>query len=360
MAKQGKFDLRILKRLLRFAKPYRKLVLIAFSCTILLSIVSPLRPKVIGYMINKLALEEKNASLFLNFALLVAGMLLFEALLQFGSTYFSNLMAQSVVRDIRIKLFAHLSSFRMQFFDRTPVGSLVTRVVSDIEAISETFSSGIVDIMGDMLMLFFILILMFVDDWQLAIVSIIPIPILILATRIFAKSMRKAFQKEGSAVTRLNTFVQENITGMNIVQLFGKEKKTYEDFVEVNKSHRQAHIDAVWAFSIFFPVVDFLSSLSLSLLIVWAAFSVTGNLSTDTANFGKIFAFTMWVQMLFRPIRMLADKFNILQRGIVRADKVFELIDTEDSVQNRGYLNSVNFDQRLEFKQVFFAYREED
>lgn len=360
MAKQGKFDLRILKRLLRFAKPYRKLVLVAFFCTFLLAIVSPLRPKVIGYMINKLAIEDRNASLFLNFALLVAGMLLFEALLQFGSTYFSNLMAQSVVRDIRTKLFAHISTFRMQFFDRTPVGSLVTRVVSDIEAISETFSSGIVDIMGDMLMLFFILILMFVDDWQLAIVSIIPIPILILATRIFAKSMRKAFQKEGSAVTRLNTFVQENITGMNIVQLFGKEKKTYEDFVEVNRSHRQAHIDAVWAFSIFFPVVDFLSSLSLSLLIVWAAFSVTGNLSADTANFGKIFAFTMWVQMLFRPIRMLADKFNILQRGIVRADKVFELIDTEDSVQNRGHLTSVNFDERLEFKQVFFAYREED
>lgn len=360
MAKQGKFDLRILRRLLRFAKPYRKLVLVAFSCTILLAIVSPMRPKMIGYMINKLAIQDKNTEMFLIFALIIGGMLLFEALLQFGSTYFSNLMAQSVVRDIRIKLFHHISTFRMQFFDRTPVGNLVTRVVSDIEAISETFSSGIVDIMGDMLMLFFILILMFLDDWQLALVSILPIPILILATRIFAKSMRKAFQKEGSAVTRLNTFVQENITGMNIVQLFGKEKQTYDDFVEVNKSHRQAHIDAVWAFSIFFPVVDFLSSLSVSLLIVWAAFSVTGNHSEDATNFGKIFAFTMWVQMLFRPIRMLADKFNILQRGIVRADKVFELIDTEDSVQNRGHVTTVNFDDRLEFRNVYFAYKEED
>lgn len=360
MAQQGKFDLRILKRLLRFAKPYRKLLIIAFCCTFLLAIVSPVRPKVIGYMINKLAIEDGNATLFFQFALFVAGMLLLEALLQFGSTYFTNLMAQSVVRDIRVKLFEHISTFRMQFFDKSPVGGLVTRVVSDIEAISETFSSGIVDILGDMLMLFFILLLMFADDWQLAIVSIIPIPILIFATRIFAKSMRRAFQKEGSAVTRLNTFVQENITGMNIVQLFGKEKKTYEDFVEVNKSHRQAHIDAVWAFSIFFPIVDFLSSLSLSLLIVWAAFSVTGNLTEDSANFGKIFAFTMWVQMMFRPIRMLADKFNILQRGIVRADKVFELIDTEDSVQNRGHLTDVNFDQRLEFRDVYFAYKEED
>lgn len=360
MAKQTKLDLRILKRLLHFTGPYRKLLFTAFLCTLTLSILSPLRPKVIGYMVNEFVVSSQNAQLFLNFTLLVAGMLLLESFLQFGSTYFSNLLAQSVVRDIRIRLFEHLTRFRMQFFDKSPVGGLVTRVVSDIEAISEAFSSGMIDIMGDMLMLIFILLLMFLDDWSLALVVIIPVPILIIATRIFAKAMRKAFQKEGTAVHRLNSYVQENLTGMNIVQLFGREKKAYDDFVEVNKSHRQAHVDAVWAFSIFFPVVEFLSSLSLALLIVWAAFSVTGNLEADRTNFGKIFAFIMWVQMLFRPIRMLADKFNILQRGIVRADKVFELIDTSEAVQNSGDLVNLDFNQAIRFENVFFAYKDEN
>lgn len=360
MAKQAKLDLKVLKRLFRFTQPYRKILILAFLCTLFLGILTPMRPKVIGYMVDAFVIQTNNHKEFLFFTLLVGGMLLFEALLQFGSTYFSNLMAQSVVRDIRVQLFAHLTRFRMQFFDKSPIGGLVTRVVSDIEAISETFSSGLIDILGDLLMLVFILILMFLDDWSLALVAIIPVPLLIIATRIFAKSMRKAFQKEGSAIHRLNSFVQENITGMNVVQLFGREKQSYNSFLEANKAHRQAHIDAVWAFSIFFPVVEFLSSMSLSLLIVWAAFQFTGNLEQDQAQFGKIFSFTLWVQMLFRPIRMLADKFNILQRGVVRADKVFELIDTEEAVQDAGNQSSINFEQPLRFEQVYFAYKDED
>ena len=360
MAKQSKIDFKIFKRLLKFAKPYSGLLILAFLCTVLLSVIGPLRPMIIGNTVHKYVVDSKETELFLKWMLIVGGMLLFEALLQFTTTYFSNFMAQSVIRDIRVKIFNHLSTFRMQFFDRSPVGGLVTRVVSDIEAISEVFSSGLIDILGDLLMLIVVLILMFTSNWQLSLLALIPIPILIFATRVFAKAMRKSFQQEGTAVHRLNSFVQERLTGMNIVQIFGREKMEYAAFQEANKTHRQAHVNAVWAFSIFFPVVEFLSSLSMALLIVWAAFSMTGQRMGDTQLFGTVFSFTLWIQMLFRPIRMLADKFNILQRGIVRADKVFELLDTNEHVQESGTITTCDFEQALKFEHVYFAYKDED
>lgn len=362
MAKQSKIDFNIFSKLLRFAKPYRGLLILAFACTILLALIAPLRPMFIGNMVQKYVVDEttRSGDLFLMWTLIIAGMLLFEAMLQFMSTYFSNLMAQSIIRDIRIKVFDHLTTFRMKFFDRSPVGGLVTRVVSDIEAISEVFSSGLIDILGDLLMLVVILILMFLSNWELSLLALIPIPILIIATRIFARAMRKSFQQEGSAVHRLNSFVQERLTGMNIVQVFGREKKEYDAFQEANTVHRQAHINAVWAFSIFFPVVEFLSSSAIALLIVWAAFSMTGDSIGDKELFGTVFSFTMWIQMLFRPIRMLADKFNILQRGIVRADKVFELLDTNEHIQESGNITAVDFEQPLRFEHISFAYKGED
>lgn len=362
MSKQSKLDFNIFKRLFTFSKPYRKLLVLALFCTIALSFISPLRPKFIGEMVQKYVVDEstRSQSLFFTWTLIIAGILILEAILQFVSTYYANLMAESVVRDIRVKLFNHLSTFKMKYFDKTPVGGLVTRVVSDIEAISEVFSSGIIDILGDLLMLVVIVVVMFVTDWQLAILSLIPIPLLILATRIFARAMRKSFQQEGTAVHRLNSFVQERLSGMNIVQIFGREKQEMETFKEANAQHRQAHINAVWAFSIFFPVVDFLTSLSIAFLIVWAAFSMTGNALSNQELFGTVFSFTLWIQMLFRPIRMLADKFNILQRGIVRAEKVFEILDTEEHHQTIGTITDIRFDSPVVFDHVYFAYKQED
>ncbi len=360
MAKQSKIDFRIFRRLLKFAKPYSGFLILAFLCTVLLSIIGPVRPMIIGNMVQKYVVNTQNPPVFLKWTLLVAGILIFEAILQFSTSYFSNLMAQSVIRDIRIKVFNHLSTFRMQFFDRSAVGGLVTRVVSDIEAISEVFSSGLIDILGDLLMLIVVLAFMLTSNWELSLLALIPIPILIFATRVFAKAMRKSFQQEGTAVHRLNSFVQERLTGMNIVQVFGREKVEYAAFQEANKAHRQAHVNAVWAFPIFFPVVEFLSSLSMSLLIVWAAFSMTGQHMNDTKLFGTVFSFTLWIQMLFRPIRMLADKFNILQRGIVRADKVFELLDTDEHVQESGTITDCDFEQPVTFEHVFFAYKDQE
>ena len=362
MSKQSKLDTQVFKRLMKFAWPYKRLVIISFFCTILLAVVSPYRPKLIGDIVQKYIVSEesRNVNLFFFWTMIVLGMLFLEAILQFLTTYFSNLLAQSVIRDIRKKVFAHITSFRMRYFDKNPVGGLVTRVVSDIEAISDVFSSGLIDMLGDLLMLIIILIFMFLDNWKLSLLALIPVPILIFSTRIFAKAMRQSFQLEGSAVHRLNSFVQERLTGMNIVQLFGREKEELDGFVAANQEHKKAHISAVWAFSIFFPVVELLSSLSMAFIIVWGAFEILSVDQRDERIFGEILSYTMWIGMVFRPIRMLADKFNILQRGVVRAKNIFEIIDTQEHVQLTGDVTDCDFQQPIRFNDLYFAYTDED
>lgn len=360
MTKKSGGNIKIISRLLGFAKPYKWLLLFAFFCTITLAVLSSYRPTLVGATIKNYVVDNPNKSQFVFWIMIICCMLLAEALLQFCTTFFSNLFAQSVIRDLRVTVFEHLTTFRMRYFDKTPVGNLVTRVVSDIEAISEVFSAGFIDIFGDMLMLIFILCYMFYQNWFLAILTLVPIPILLVATRIFAKAMRKSFQLESSAVSKLNSFVQERLTGMNLVQLFNREEQEMAAFDEVNKQHRKAHINAVWAFSIFFPVVEILSSLSVAFLIVWVAMKV-GNVDyTDKgAYYGQVTTFTMYIQMVYRPIRQLADKYNILQRGIVRAERVLEAIDTVEHTQNAGTISNCNFQLPLKLKDVSFAYTDE-
>lgn len=360
MDSKTKVDYRIFSRLLQFAKPYKFLLSLAVVSTLSLAFLTPIRPMVVSRVVQAYVIDAQDKNQFLFWMLMVLGMLVGEALLQFSSTFFCNSLAQSVIRDIRIRVFAHLSTFRMRYFDKTPVGSLVTRVVADIEAISEVFSSGLIDIIGDLIMLSIIIIMMLFVNWQLTLMTLIPVPILIIATRIFARAMRKSFQQERTQVNRLNTFIQERLTGMSIVQLFGREQKEMENFEAINRDHRKAHIDAVWAFSIFFPVVELLSSLSAALLIVWGGLQFLGDSRPSVQVYQEIIEFTMWITMMYRPIRQLADKFNILQRGIVRAERVFELLDTEDQVQNTGSVKTINFQQELVFQNVFFAYKDEE
>jgi ATP-binding cassette subfamily B protein len=353
---------KVFLRLLSFAKPYRLLLVLAFIGTLSLALIATYRPKLVGSVIQKYVVNEetRNQHQFTFWIIIICSMLLLEALLQFSSAYFSNLFAQKIIRDMRVRVFSHLTTFRMHYFDKTPVGNLVTRVVSDIEAISEVFSAGLIEIFGDLLILVFILTYMFVQDWYLAILCLVPIPLLIIATRIFAKAMRKSFQQESSAVARLNTFIQERLTGMSIVQLFNREKKEMKAFEEANRQHRTAHINAVWAFSIFFPVVEILSSLSLAFLIVWIAMK-TGNKTFENTPdyFERVVSFTLYIQMVYRPIRQLADKFNILQRGIVRAERVLETIDTKEHQQDAGTITDCNFQAPIHLKNVSFAYVDE-
>lgn len=361
MSEQGKLDFKVFKRLIVFVNSYRKILWLSLFCTIALSILSPVRPMVIGNMVNKYIVADQNSNALFNWTMILLAMLAAEGVLQFLNSYFSNLLAQSVIRDIRKRLFEHISAFRMKYFDKTPIGNLVTRLVSDIEAISEVFSSGLIDILGDILALVAVLVLMTVTNWKLSLLTLIPIPLLLIATKIFAKAMRNSFQQERLQVTRLNTFVQEHITGMSIVQLFNREKQEQKTFEGINHDHKQAQINAVWAFSIFFPVVEILSSLSIALMLVWGAFQFMGENQTSGAQmYQDIFQFTLWVNMLFRPIRQLADKFNILQRGVVRAERVFEVLDMEEDVQTAGKKVDVDFNQDIRFKDIYFAYQDEN
>ena len=354
-----KLQYSLFKRLFSFAKPYKKYLVVAVSATILLAALSPSRPYVIGQIIDRYLLKDKDPNMLLLGCLLVLIMLLSEAVLQVVGTYFSNLLAQSVIRDLRQKVIRHFMKLRVAYFDKNPVGAMVTRVVSDMEAITEVFSSGMMDIAADLLSLVLIILFMFLTDWQLALMTLIPVPLLIWATRIFARAMKSSFQQERQAVTKLNTFVQERLTGMSLVQLFNRQQQEARHFEHINSEHRAAHIKAVWANSIFFPFVELLSSLSIASLLVWGALQAAGKSEQEVSNmFGELFAFVFWISQLYRPIRMLADKFNILQRGTVRAERIFAVLDEQTDVQDKGHLTQVDFNQNLRFQGVNFAYVE--
>lgn len=361
MSEKATINIFIFKRLVSFARPYKSLFLFAVLCTVTLAVLGSFRPYIIGDMVSKYVIKSKDGEKLIFWTIVVVGMLVIEGILQFSSSYLSNLLAQSVIKDIREKLFGHVLSFRMRYFDSTPVGALVTRVVSDLEAVTEVFSSGLIDIAGDLISLVFVISLMFFVDWELSLMTILPIPLLIFATRIFARAMRNSFQLERQQVTRLNTFVQERITGISIVQLFNRQKQEYKNFEEINKGHRQAHVNAVWANSIFFPIVEMLSSMSIALMLVWGAVYASGKTANQVEGmYAQIISFTLWVNMLFRPIRQLADKFNILQRGTVRAERVFEIIDLNDHIQDPGTVTSCDFNQSIHFKNIHFAYKDEN
>ena len=361
MSSKKAIDFSIFLRLISFAKYYKSFLLISIACTLLLSIVSPLRPALIGYMVDSFIVKTQDAEALLNWTLLILAILFLEGIIQLTGSYFSNLLAQSVIHDIRQKLFKHIMTFRMRYFDQTPVGALITRVVSDLEAITEVFASGLMEIAGDLISLIFVLILMFSTNWELSLMTLIPIPLLIFATRIFAGAMRSSFQLEREQVNKLNTFVQERLTGMSLVQLFNRQEKEFEQFQEINKGHRQAHINAVWANSIFFPVVEILSSLSIAFLLVWGALQVSGKTSAEIKTmYAQIIAFTLWINQLYRPIRQLADKFNVLQRGTVRAERIFEILDVEEHIQQTGTRTDIDFNSTISFKNVSFAYKEND
>ncbi len=361
MAEKSKLNMKVFLRLLSYWKSYKFLFFISILTTFLLAFPGPLRPMFVGHMVDKYMIKSQDPNMLLSWTLVILGLLIAEAFLGFLSSYFSNLFAQSIIRDVRKQLMKHILTFRIKYFDKTPVGTLITRIVSDLEAITEVFSSGMIVVAGEILTLIFSIALMFYTNWELALLVLIPIPILLLATRIFARLMRKSFQLEAQQVTKLNVFVQERITGMSLVQLFNRQEKEYSKFQEINNGHKQAHLKAVWATSIFFPVVELLSSISIAIMLVWGALQIQGKSSIEIREeFGEIISFILWVHMLYRPIRMLADKFNILQKGTVRAERVFEVIDLQDNIQNDGAIVDCKFDSTIRFENLYFRYNDEE
>jgi ATP-binding cassette subfamily B protein len=360
-----------------FQKPYKVMFWLTIFGTILNSILAPIRPLIIGFMIDKFVMKSSNfeggfsvlntinTSLepedgFLYWTIVALVTVIIEAILRFVTVYFTNLIGQSIIADIRDRLFNHLVRFKTQYFDKNPIGKLVTRLVSDVEAASEIFSNGIITIAGDLLGLILVVTLMFVENWVFTLMILIPLPLLFWATNIFKNAIKKAYQLESSQVSKLNTFVQERITGMTILQLFSREKIEYKEFTLINKGHRNAHIKSVWAYSIFFPVVEILSSISIAFVIFYASYQIIDR-PIENASTGQLIAFIIWVNMLYRPIRMLADKFNVIQRGLVRAKNIFEVLDDDQVIKtNDEKKTNTNFKGEVSFKNVSFAYNEQD
>ena len=356
MSTSGSFN-HLLFRLFKEVRPYRKLLIISFTSVLSLAILGPLRPWLIGKAVDEYIIKAANSTLLLYFLGGVFGLLILESIFIWLGAFYANLLAQSVIRDLRIRVFNKILRFKAAYFDSTPVGISVTRIVSDVEAISEVFSSGLMEILGDLVTLIVILGFMVYVDWQLTLLALIPIPILIISTRIFAKAMKKSFQMERTQVSRLNTYVQEHLMGIGLIQLFNREQKTGIEFEEINRKHRQAHINAVWANSIFFPVVELLSSLSIGFLLVWGALMVGGKSQTElTKLYGTIISFTLWIQQLYRPIRQLADKFNIIQRGAVRAERLFAILDDDEQIEVESTSKAEFVNGDIQLDKVTFAY----
>ena len=379
---QKKFDFGLAKRLARYLIEYRSVTIASLIIIIVSSIFSVFQPLLIGEMVNRFvsdggANQQIDMEYFQSFinlfqsdqdpekqllawTILVIIFLFMEGIMTFFTTYLGAVLGQSIIKDMRVRLYRHLNSFKLKYFDRTPNGVVVTRMVSDIEAVAEVFSTGFITILGEMVKIVMILGFMLAINWKLTLLTLIPIPLLIIGTRVFAKAMKKSFQKERAQVTKLNTFVQEHISGMMIVQLFNRTNREYKTFKEINAGHRQAHIDAIWAYSIFFPVVELLASLSIAAIIFWSILQLDTSAGNINATYGIIFSFILLIYKLYRPIRQMADRFNILQRGMVRAERVFEILDRKEHIDNKGTITAVDFDQAIEFKDIWFAYKDEE
>ena len=336
-------------------KPYKKRFVFTGILIVVLSSIVWVRPALIKHAIDVEIANGDYEGMLKIFAAII-GVLLFEAYLKYHVTYLANWVAQSVSLDLRSKLFKHIVSFRLKFFDRTPVGKLVTRLVSDIDGIANVFSNGLLNAIGDLLTLVVVLTAMLIIDPKLTLIIILPIPVLLLATRIFQKHIKKSFSDVRNQVSKMNEFVQEHVTGMHIVQAFSREEVEADKFEKLNTSHQDANVSSIKAFSIFFPVVEMLSATSVALLL-WLG---VGGVVRGEVTLGMLLQFILYVFMLYRPIRQLADRFNVLQMGVVNADRVFKLFDIDERISDDGTRDDLVFDGKIEFKKVWFAYSEEN
>ncbi|MDB4178391.1 ABC transporter ATP-binding protein/permease [Flavobacteriaceae bacterium] len=350
------FDAQLFKRLLHYIKPYTGFFILALTTVIGLAVFGALRPKVLQLAIDQ-NIEQKFEPGFLNYMLIMLGLLVLEVTCNLLFIYYASWLGQSVVRDIRIKLFNHILGFKMKYFDNSSVGVLITRTVTDMERIADIFGEGLFMIFSDILKMSVVGAVMFYMNWRLSVIVFFTLPIVLIATKVFQKYMKKAFEDVRTEVSNLNSFVQERITGMKIVQIFAREQIESENFRAINERHKKGWIKTVWYNSVFFPIADLLSSVTLG-TVIWL-----GGLNTvldQTASIGDLTAFIMMVPMIFRPLNQIANKFNTLQMGMVAADRVFKVLDTTSNIQDRGDGILENVKGDLEFKDVKFAYVENE
>lgn len=346
-------DLKILGRLYAYIRPYSVQFYWLVFLTIAIGILTPIRPMLVSWAIDDYVAAGNYRGL-LNITVWLIILLTAAGIFQYVHTYLSGWLGQYIIRDIRTKLYDHLLKMPLKFFDRTPIGRLVTRNVSDIETLSEVFSQGLAALIADVLQLVFILIFMFYLDWKLTLVSLSTFPLLMVSTYIFKEKIKQAFNEVRTAVSNLNSFVQEHITGMSIVQMFNSEKREYEKFKDLNDEHRRANIKSVLYYSIYYPVSEVIQALGIGLVVWFGAREMIQEYSTMT--FGNLTAFIMYVNMFFRPIRQIADRYNTLQMGIVSSSRIFDLLDNRDQIPDEGVHTPANLEGKVEFKKVWFAY----
>jgi len=350
------FDMALFKRLLGYTNPYKRIFYFVGVAAILVSLFGVLRPILLQETVDEALIPADFDSLIYYVSLMI-GVLVLEVIFQFCFIYYANWLGQEVVRDLRVKLFKHMLGFKMQYYDKSAVGRLVTRAVSDIETIASIFSQGLFMIISDLLKMLVVIGVMFYKSWELTLLVLTVLPFIIYATRVFQKKMKLAFEEVRTQVADLNTFVQERITGMKIVQLFTREKTEYENFKKINDKHRKAWVKTVWYNSIFFPIAEMSTSITIGLIVWFGGLRVVAG---DDMSLGIIVAFIELSQMLFRPLRQIADKFNTLQMGMVAANRVFGILDTESTIEDNGTIAVEHLDGEIEFKDVRFSYIPEE
>lgn len=350
------FDFRLFKRLLAFTKPYRAVFYFVAFAAIIMSGLAVLRPYLLKLAIDD-SMVPKDGDGFMKYIILMVVVLMLEVIFQFAFIFYTNWLGQSVIRDMRQKLFRLMMSFKMKYFDKSAVGRLTTRAVNDVETISSIFSEGLFMIISDLLKMLVIAGFMVYQSWRLSLIVFMVLPFILYATRVFQKAMKAAFEDVRNQVANLNTFVQERITGMKIVQIFTREEKEYQKFQAINKDHRKAWIRTVWYNSIFFPIAETAGAVATGLVVWYGGLNVVGG---GVITLGIITAFIQYAEMLFRPLRQIADKFNTLQMGMVAANRVFGILDTRSHIADNGTVDYTTTTGAIEFKNVHFGYNEDE
>lgn len=354
--KQGSaFDYQLLGRVLRLAFPFKRIFIFAGVLAVVIAPLSALRPYLIQVLVDDYVFRFDIPGMQ-KMALIIFALLLVSSILQYFFIFYTNVLGQSVIRDLRDRVFRHITSLKLTYFDRTPIGTSTTRTINDIETINTVFTQGAITIIADLLTLFAVLAIMMYTSLKLTLICLTTMPFLIIATYIFKEKVKASFQVVRTQVSRMNAFLQERITGMRIVQIFNAEEQEMKKFKTINREYTQANLDSIFYYAIFFPVVEIISAASLGLMVWWGARGVIG----ETVSLGALIAFPIYLSMLFRPIRMLADKFNTLQMGLVAADRVFKLLDRSDKINDEGSLAPEKIEGSVKFKDVSFAYNERD
>lgn len=350
------YDARLMKRLLGYVKPYKKYVVAAILLNVIVAALGPIRPYLTMIAIDDyIAVSDYNGLILISVILLIS--LLLQAVIQYFLTYYTELMGQKIIYDLRIKIFAHVQKLALKFFDKTPIGRMVTRVTNDVEALNELFSSGIVTVFSDIFIILWIFIFMFTMAWDLSLVTLSVLPVLFYATFLFRKKVRESYRDVRFHLARLNSYMQEHITGINVVQTFTKESDEIKKFNEINADHRTAHIHSVFYYAIFFPTVEILSSVALALIIWYGG----GEVLSGYLTVGVLFAFIQYTEMFFRPIRDLSEKYNIMQTAMASSERIFKLLDNDTIIKNPTEPKKVNqVKGEIEFKNVWFAYNSEE